>query len=601
MKPFRQVILFVFLLGVQALCAQVSADCIDAIPICDNTPINGGTNGFGVDDFNGAKESGCLEETPTSEVIESNSAWYRFRTGASGQLGFNIGFHTNEDWDFALYRTDNCNDLGEPIRCNFFDNTDQNTFIGVGEDPTGLTDNIQYEEWLQVEPGEDYYLLINNFSNGNDGFSIQFTGNIFVTNPNDALDCSIVSDLLGAPISACEFDTVILDATTKDALDYTWYRNDGAGFEEIIGEKNPTLNTTTSAIYRVVVEMPMENIIAQVQVAFSTIPTAHPVNDEAACSGMDTFDLSLKDAEVLGGQDPNDAVVSYHATLADAIARTDFLPRQLPTPNGSQTIYIRVTSAENPDCFDAPQQFQLQNVDSPKMDFPAEAFLCNEDGSTSIGPASSTPGYSYSWDSGETTPAITVTQKGSYTLTITNSEGGLYCSDMKTIVVSDARLPQILDVEINDLQNNNTVTVIPDIEGEWQYQLDDGLPQTSNVFTEVQPGSHEVQVIDPRGCGAVSEPIVVVGFLKFFTPNGDGRNDNWNITGLSELENPVITIYDRYGKLLKQLSSQSPSWDGTFNGSFMPSADYWFKLSYTDANGQTTTAKYVNNHFSLRR
>ena len=64
--------------------AQVSPDCVSAIPICDNTPVNAGTDGYGVDDFDGAFSSGCLEQTATG-AIESNSAWYRFRTGASGQ------------------------------------------------------------------------------------------------------------------------------------------------------------------------------------------------------------------------------------------------------------------------------------------------------------------------------------------------------------------------------------------------------------------------------------------------------------------------------------------------------------------------------------
>ncbi|NNF18861.1 MAG: hypothetical protein HKN61_03720, partial [Flavobacteriaceae bacterium] len=115
MKGKCALVLLGLILAIQSLSAQVSADCASAIPICSDTPVNGGTQGFGVDDFNGASETGCLEET-TSGAIESNSAWYRFRTGASGELGFNIGFDTDEDWDFALYKATDCNDLGEPVR-----------------------------------------------------------------------------------------------------------------------------------------------------------------------------------------------------------------------------------------------------------------------------------------------------------------------------------------------------------------------------------------------------------------------------------------------------------------------------------------------------
>ncbi|WP_337251631.1 hypothetical protein [Maribacter halichondriae] len=116
----RYALLFLSLLfGMAYANAQVAPDCSNAIPICNNTPVNGGTNSFGIDDFNGSTRSGCLEEA-LSGIIESNSAWYRFRTAESGQLGFNIGIDKKEDWDFALYKSDDCNNLGEPVRCNFF-------------------------------------------------------------------------------------------------------------------------------------------------------------------------------------------------------------------------------------------------------------------------------------------------------------------------------------------------------------------------------------------------------------------------------------------------------------------------------------------------
>ena len=121
------------------------------------------------------------------------------------------------------------------------------------------------------------------------------------------------------------------------------------------------------------------------------------------------------------------------------------------------------------------------------------------------------------------------------------------------------------------------------------------------MFSNVAPGEHTVSVVDPRGCGLVSEEIIIVGFPKFFTPNGDGMNDNWTIEGIETLTNPVIMIYDRYGKLLKQLNQSNFGWDGSLNGQELPSSDYWFQLTYSDTNGQTTTAKYINNHFSLKR
>lgn len=602
MNRLRLFLAFLFFLVSFTAFSQVAPDCINAIPICNNTPVNGGTNGFGTDDFGGNAKTGCLERT-LSGAIESNSAWYRFKIGASGQLGFNIGFDTAEDWDFALYQSNDCNTLGEPIRCNFFDNTEENSFLGVGEDPTGNTDNFQYEEWLNVTPGEEYYLLINNFSNTNSGFSIQFSGQIFETDPYTALDCSIIDELLGPPISACVGDDIMLDALTTDAIDYLWSRDTGSGFQELIGEDTPSLNVTESGQYQVVVTTVLGNSIrSEVQVVFSPVPTSNSITSDASCSGLATYNLEQKDAEALGTQDPNSFVVSYYLSLGDANNGNNVLAKQHETIPGTQTIFVRISSVNNPDCFDVSERFDLINLETPVLNFPAEAYLCEDGGSVFIGDLIPSANYTYSWDTGQDTAGITVSTPGVYTLTATNSQSGVSCENSKNITVVESKAPQILDIEIVDLQSNNTVSILASDDGIWEYRLDDSDYQADNKFLNVAPGMHTVTVNDPKGCGEVSEEIVVVGFPKFFSPNLDGRHDEWHIAGINNLQEPKVYIYDRYGKLVKFLgSNDTQGWDGTFNGAALPATDYWFKLTYTDASGQEKTAKYINNHFSLKR
>ncbi|MFD2101364.1 T9SS type B sorting domain-containing protein [Flagellimonas iocasae] len=585
--------------------AQVEQDCVNAIPICSNTPINGGADGYGIDDFNGAFSNGCFERQLSSGVIESNSAWYHFRTGASGQLGFNIGHSSDEDWDFVLYRASDCGNLGEPVRCNFWDNSDAKSFLGVGEDPTGDMNTIYYEDWLEVSPGEDYYLLINNFSNLNSGFSIQFTGNIWVTNPTDALDCSIVDNLLGAPIAACEGETITLDATSTGALSYEWYSDTGNGFQLISGATAASYSVTTSAQYRVVVTTAMETIVSDVQVGFNPVPVTESLVDEVFCHVPDMiFDLEEKNIEALGAQSPDDFVVSYHATQTNANLGIYPLLKQYPKGPGQETIYVRTTSLLNPDCFDASQSFVLDAIETPELTFSEEAVICESIGYIEIGETLPNPMYTYQWSTGQQTPTITVTEPGEYTLTATNSSSGSSCETSKTIVVGISTLPNIADVnvDVQDLRTNNIVTIIT--EGNttnFEYRLDDGAYQTNNVFEGVTPGNHKVYLRDINGCGEIVDDIVVVGFLSTFSPNGDVLNETWRIEGLSELSSPIVTIYDRYGKLIKQMTEFDAGWDGSFNGKPLPSTDYWFKLSYVDENGIRVNAKYLQSHFSLVR
>ncbi len=590
-----------FLLLCPIAYSQVTYDCTDAVPICSNTPINGGSTGFGIDDFPGQQSSGCLERT-TSGSIESNSAWYRFRTAASGQLGFNIGHNSAEDWDFALYQSGDCNNLGDPIRCNFFDNSEGNSFIGVGEDPTGDTDSVHYEDWLQVNAGEDYILFINNFSNVNSGFSIQFTGDIWTMNPNTALDCSIVNNLLGPPIAACENDTVILDATTTGAMAYEWYRDGGNGFQTLAGETSATLNVLTSGSYRVLVTTTTGSIISEVQVGFNTVPSTGVLSDEGSCylPGQ-IFDLETKDAEALGSQSAQEFMVSYHHSQSDAMAGINPLTKQYVTTVGQETIYVRTTSLANPNCYDATQSFDLTSVETPMPLFESEVTYCEGSSGVIIGDTAPNPSYAYSWSSGETTPTILVSQGGTYTLTISNTLQGILCENTVDITVNESSLPAISEIIIDDFKPSNTVTVQTVETGDYEYSLNGSDFQSSNVLEDVPAGVHTLTIRDPNGCGAITEEIVVVGFPAIFSPNGDVLNESWHIDGLSALNSPIVTIYDRYGKLIAQMTEFNAGWDGNFNGQPLPSTDYWFKLSYMDNDGNRVIAKYLQSHFSLRR
>ncbi len=600
MKSRVSLVFIILMLATHFFRAQVSPDCLGAIPICNNTPINGGTQGFGVDDFYGDNSSGCLEQT-LGGAIESNSAWYRFRTAASGELGFNIAADSSEDWDFALYRAGDCGNLGIPVRCNFFDNSGQEVYTGVGEPPGGNNGSVLYEDWLQVNAGEDYYLLINNFSNTNSGFSIQFTGQIFQSNPYDALDCSIISNLLGPPVSACDTDIITLDATTPNALTYSWYRDDGSGFQLLPGNDGPVIQATQSSVYRVEVVTPSETIYSDVQVGFSPAPTTFALTDESICALSGYLDLRIKDSEALGNQNPGLYAVSYHHSSGDAHAGLNPLPVNYPLVTGSETIFVRTVSVANPHCYDSSRQFNLSVAEPPVLDFPVLVALCEDSAEVTIGDTTPNPDYTYTWDNGEHTPAITVTEGGLYTLTLTNIQGGPQCSETIGVQVVLSLNPVIGDIIITDLQASNSVEVLSAVAGNFEYRLNSGPYQESNQFTNVPAGLHTVTIRDPGGCGEVRENILMTGYPKFFTPNGDGNNDLWHIQGIQLLNAPQVYIYDRFGKLVSQLNAQSPGWDGTFKGKEMPSADYWFRLSYADSAGQAAVARHLSSHFSLKR
>ncbi len=134
--------------------------------------------------------------------------------------------------------------------------------------------------------------------------------------------------------------------------------------------------------------------------------------------------------------------------------------------------------------------------------------------------------------------------------------------------------------------------------GAYVFSLDGGTPQESGVFRDVAPGEHWVTVSDTLGCGSMTISVMVIDFPRFFTPNGDGTNDSWDIfEGLDVPDDTVVYIYDKFGKLLKQLTRHTKGWDGTFNGIYLPSSDYWFNIVFEEDN----VRKEIKGHFSLKR
>ena len=148
-------------------------------------------------------------------------------------------------------------------------------------------------------------------------------------------------------------------------------------------------------------------------------------------------------------------------------------------------------------------------------------------------------------------------------------------------------------IETTGWSGDNIVSLNIDSVLRYEYSLDNINYQSSHIFRDVIGGFHTIYAKEIDGCGILEADFSLIDYPRFFTPNGDGINDHWQLLGLGT-EKFILSIYDRYGKLLKQLSNETQSWDGTFNGNQLPSSDYWFKIYFEGGQIQT-------GHFSLKR
>lgn len=79
-----------------------------------------------------------------------------------------------------------------------------------------------------------------------------------------------------------------------------------------------------------------------------------------------------------------------------------------------------------------------------------------------------------------------------------------------------------------------------------------------------------------KGSDSVLISVVSKLFIpNTFTPNGDGKNDRWQIPGMALYPDGLVSIYNRYGQLVYQSKTyQNRPWDGSFKGAAVPNGGY---------------------------
>ncbi|WP_281297111.1 T9SS type B sorting domain-containing protein [Flavobacterium limnophilum] len=327
-------------------------------------------------------------------------------------------------------------------------------------------------------------------------------------------------------------------------------------------------------------------------IANNSIAPQNPVSTcdgDAVQDGLYQFDLNTQvTPQVLTGL-PAGMIVEYYLNTTDAVSQKNTLPNIFKnTTANQQIIYAQIVNGA--DCYGIVPITLVVNTFSP-ANFQDEAAALCIGSSTTLNVAS---GYSnYLWNTGETTNSIKVTASGDYSVKVTDVNG---CEKTKKFNVTSSGIATITAAKVNDFEGNeNSVLIEYTGVGNYEFSLDGLYFQDNPLFTGIAPGNYLAYARDKNGCG-LSAPfqIYVLDYPRFFTPNGDGYNDFWKIKNLDLFPDAVISVFNRYGKLLKQLNANSSGWNGTFNNSELPADDYWFHLNFGDG-------KIIKGHFSLKR
>jgi hypothetical protein len=309
-------------------------------------------------------------------------------------------------------------------------------------------------------------------------------------------------------------------------------------------------------------------------------PVAYPVTiapgcDDESNDGIYDFDTSTIEATILGSNQPG---MEVHYIDQSGYELDNPLPN--PFTTATQSISVEVINPLNTTCI-ATSTIDFIVNPLPDFDVITPQIICITDPVSTItlevSQENPLENLDYNWtnangNSISTSKTYDVSEPGTYYVTLTKTDGTL-CSRTKSILVTPSAVANITqdDIIVEDDTDNNTITILTDNLGigDYEFALDDGnggigFYQDEPFFNYVEAGIHTVFIQDKNNCGISQIDVSVIGFPKFITPNNDGFNDKWNVIGIDTNKYPTAKIYifDRFGKLITVIDSDSEGWDG---------------------------------------
>ena len=498
-------------------------------------------------------------------------------------------------WLINLQPAGSCEGNSIPVNVRFqiWDETDSNLLAqgDTGSIPgTGTLEWEQYALVFKTEPGQTSVILkMRNNSNGGCGNDVAIDDILF-RSCGDNVTIATAAD--EASLVVCEDQgsvsrtlTATPDSSVFSSHAYQWQQStDQQTWVDIAGENSAILNTpavTTTTYFRtkiaediVNVNNDLCNVVSDVfDITVLPIPAAPASNgDVTICEGelgtlsvntLNSYSIDWYDAATGGN-----LILSDDQNLEIGTAGTYYAEANSTEIECASTTRTAVTLTVNP---------------LPIIPDDSNVFLCED---SFITLDADVENVTYQWSTGATTQMIDVTEAGEYEVIVTNTNG---CSATRTITVEQIDLPRI-DKIVSD---GPSIVVSTANSGNFEYSLDGISFQTNPIFEAVEGGFYTIYVQDNTDCGVVTEDFYHLVIQKFFTPNGDRVNDLFEPDGLEVFSTITISIFDRYGKLIKFGNTNATSWDGTFQGERMPEDDYWYLIE-----ADTTQFK---GHFSLKR
>jgi gliding motility-associated-like protein len=577
---------------------QLSADCINATPVC--------TTFYSVPVINYPPNNVQAEIPPTSCLSggESNGVWYTFTVQTPGILSYNIiPFDNTDDYDWALYDLANasCADIptgiAPEVSCNYSNSITNGGITGANGGP-----NNQDEPTLNVVAGQTFVLYISNFSGSTSGYRLDFA-NSTATIPDNSIPTlvsAVPSDSCGATSVIITFSENVACNSVNPAdfilvgpsgpIAVTSVSGCGAQYSQTFN-LNISPSMTESGVYTLTLDGFINDICGNVLAG----PIVFNINNNA-------LDVTVNVVNATCGNDDGSAtavVNGGHAPFNFAWSNgfvgnpVDSLPRG---PHSVTVVDALGCIITIPFLVSDPTSFTFSVSTIPDT--------CSKgNGVLDVNVVGFTGPYIYDFDGDQTGPSDIYSNAigdSNYVVTVTDVLGCWWADTVSVMNILNDSLEafySVSDQEIDFLFPYATFYNQSLYEDNIQWLIN-GQTYLGNSYQYEFPtyGAFPVSIVafDQNGCrDTFTMTITVKVILSIFIPNAitvndDGLNEIFYVKGIGmDTTTFQLSIFDGFGREIYSSNDINQGWDGrTQQGTNTNPQDvYAYRLTVRDIYG----------------
>lgn len=581
--------------------SQLSADCINATPVCQSLYNVGSLSPFPPNNVPGEINTAfsCLASG------ENNGVWYTFTVQTSGYLNFNIKPHvTTDDYDWALFDLTNnpCSAIaagGLEVSCNYSNSVTNSGITGANG---GL--NNQDEDTIAVVAGQTFVLFISNYSGTTNGYTLDFT-NSSATIP----DNSVPTLVSAVPSDSCGATSIIIEFSENIACGSI-----GAGDFTLVGPSGPVTVTSISGcgstygkIFNVNISPAMTESGAYTLTMNGSVsdvcgnalngPVVMNINNNALDVTVNVTNATCGNndgsaiAHINGGHGP------FNYAWDDGFVADSIHPANYPRGPHSVTVV---------DALGCTITVNFYVSDPTSFTFTVNGIpdTCSKgNGVLSANVVGVTGPYIYDFSGLQTSPSNTYIDAigdSTYIVTVTDVLGCWWSDTVVVMNILNDSLQafySVSDQEIDYLWPYATFYNQSLYENSVEWLIDGNNYFTNSFQYEfTNYGDYPVSIIayDANGCrDTFTMTITVKVILSLFIPNAitineDGLNEVFYVKGFGmDTTTYQLSIFDRYGEEIFTSNDVTEGWDGKRKQgtNTVPQGVYAYRLTVRDIYG----------------